>query len=92
MKCNYLVATTIGFVIGVLFSYTVNSLFIFHQKIRYRTLLKYSVAYVLSYFINMLLMYFLVDWFLVSKFVAPIVCMVIMAVVNYFLVKKFALK
>lgn len=92
MKCNYLVATTISFVIGVLFSYTVNSLFIFHQKLRYQTLLKYGVAYVLSYFINMLLMYVFVDWLLIDKFIAPILCMAIMAVVNYFLVKKFALK
>ncbi len=92
LDCNYLFATTISCIGGVLFGYSINSLFIFQQKLCYRTLLKYSLAYIISYFINLLLMFILVTLLKINEYSAPILCMGIMAGINYYLVKNFALK
>ena len=86
---NYLYASAITNVFGILEGFYLNSLIVFKHKAKLSGLLKYTSVYAISFILNLVLMYFWVDCLHISKFLAPIITIIILTVINYFLVKKF---
>lgn len=88
LNINYLIAGTLSFIFGASFGYFVNSKYTFKRDISHHLYVKYILIYVISYFLNIALLYGFVDICHVNSYLAPMFCMAIMAIVNYFLVKK----
>lgn len=89
---NYLLASAVTNIFGVVEGFVLNSLIVFRHKIKWSGLFKYSSVYGLSFIISLLLMYILVDTSHVSKFIAPIINTGVITVINYYLVKRFVFK
>lgn len=87
LNLNYLVAGTLSFILGTSFGYLVNSKYTFKRDISHHLYLKYLIIYIISYFLNLGLLYLFVDIFHISSYLAPVFCMGVMAIVNYFLVR-----
>ena len=86
---NYLLASAITNIFGVLEGFLLNAIIVFKHKVILSSLLKYSSVYVISFILNLILMYIWVDCLFVSKLIAPILTLAIITILNYFLVKRF---
>ena len=89
---NYLLASTIVFIFGVIEGYLLSSLLVFRRKINFRPLLRYSLVYLVSYAINITLLYICVDFVKLNELNGQIVTSLLVATLNYALVKKLVFK
>lgn len=86
---HYLLASAATFVFGVLEGYTLNSFLVFKEKPRFKTLFKFTLVYCISLALNLLMMYALVEYLHLGKLVAQIITCVVLAGVNFYLIKAF---
>ena len=91
-KMNYLLATAITNVFGVIEGFLLNSYIVFGQKPKFSTLFKYSTIYAISFVLNLIIMNILVGFMGVSKYLALYPAIVLVTIINYFLIKKFLFK
>lgn len=89
---NYILASTLMFVFGVVDGYILSAVFIFKHKINLFHLAKYTSVYLSSYVINIIILTGLVELIGLSHFMAQVVTSALVAVLNYFLVKVFVFK
>ena len=87
---NYLMATSLVYVFGIVEGYIFSSLWVFKHEICLGGLIKYSGVYAVAFIINLLLMYISVDIIGLHKLLAQIIVMAALPVLNYQLVKIFA--
>lgn len=88
-RFNYSFAYTISFVIGTIFAYLYNSKVVFNQeKTKIFLFAQYSLIPLLIFFLNLLILYCLIEFILISKNFAPIIVIAISWPVNYILNKK----
>lgn len=97
MHVNMYMNNTISWIISVLFAYVTNKIFVFESKdCHFKVILKEGASFflfrLLSYLIDMLDMYVMVDVFLLSKMFAKIASNVIVIIVNYIFSKLFIFK
>lgn len=87
----YILGQSLGYVAGIANSYFLNSRFVFHAKaVNNQSFIKMCICYGMTYFLQIALLYLQVDVLHLSKFVAPIVAILITTPVNFFLNKIFA--
>lgn len=55
-------AYTLVYILGILLSYWLNSVFVFHQNISLKKALQYPLVYLIQYLIGVLVLTLLVDW------------------------------
>lgn len=89
---NYLLASTVVFVFGVIEGYLLSAVLVFRHKINFRPLLRYSLVYIASYVVNIMILYSCVEFIPLSKINGQIVAALLVAVLNYALVKKVVFK
>ncbi len=89
---NYLLASTIVFIFGVIEGYLLSSLLVFRRKINFRPLLRYSLVYLVSYVVNITLLYVCVNFVKLNELNGQIVTSLLVATLNYALVKKLVFK
>jgi putative flippase GtrA len=89
---NYLLASTMVFIFGVIEGYLLSAVFVFRHKINFRPLLHYSLVYLVSYVVNITLLYICVDFIKLSELNGQIVTSLLVAALNYALVKKLVFK
>jgi putative flippase GtrA len=89
---NYLLASTVVFVFGVIEGYLLSAVLVFRHKINFRPLLRYSLVYLVSYVVNITLLYICVDFIKLSDLNGQIVTSLLVAALNYALVKKLVFK
>ncbi len=85
LKVNYLVATTIAYVLSSIIGFLLNKSWVFESKVYdYKTIVKYYIVYGSSYLTNMCAMYLWVDVLHLSTLIAPILTLLITVPYNYF--------
>ncbi len=91
LKCgvNYIVDNIICFIIGVLMGYIMNTLIVFKNRLRFKSLLKYSSIYICSMVINIGLLFSFVNFLQVDKMLAQIMTVGVVTIINYLLIKRF---
>lgn len=84
LKVNYLVATTIAYILSSIIGFLLNRSWVFENKVYdYKAILKYYVVYGSSYLINIGAMYLWVDVLNLSTLIAPILTLFITVPYNY---------
>lgn len=86
---NYLLASCITYVFGIIEGYIFSALWVFKHKIKFSGLFKYSGVYAIAFVINLVLMYLAVEVLLLHKILAQIIVTGILTIANYQLVKIF---
>jgi|LauGreDrversion4_2_1035121.scaffolds.fasta_scaffold21076_2 putative flippase GtrA len=86
---NYLLASCITYVFGIIEGYLFSSLWVFKHKIKFSGLFKYSGVYAIAFVINLVLMYLAVEMLLLDKILAQIIVTGVLTIINYQLVKIF---
>lgn len=89
---NYLLASTIVFIFGIIEGYVLSSALVFRHKISFRPLLRYAVVYIVSYIVNIVLLYVCVELVNLGKFNGQVITSLLIAVMNYILIKKLVFK
>lgn len=92
MKINYLVDNIICFIIGVLLGYTLNTIFVFKNKLNFKSLSKYTTVYIFSLLFNIIILFLLVHHLSIDKMLAQAITVGLITVVNYLLIKKFVFR
>lgn len=90
---NYLLATTIAYIIASLIGYLLNNHWVFQsKKVTKTSLFKYYVVYGTSYFLNIFSMFIWVDVLSISKVIAPIFTLFVTVPFNYIFNKIWVFK
>ncbi|MCM3763509.1 GtrA family protein [Neobacillus niacini] len=97
MGIDYKWATTIAWVLSVLFAFITNKLYVFNsRRMGVAILAKEFVSFVffrlLSYFIDIGMMILLVEWLKVDDVFAKVAANVVVIVMNFFASKLFVFK
>jgi len=82
---NYKVSFTITYVSSIFISYYLNSKFVFYRKVSLKKGLMYPSVYLIQYLTCMLLLHFFVEILNLSKFIAPILAVLLTVPVTFFL-------
>lgn len=81
---NYIVANSIGFIVGMVNSYMWNNIWVFKAKSKSpKTIIKFIIVNLIVLGINNLLLFILVKEFGLNKTVAQIMVLVITTLVNF---------
>lgn len=92
---HYLIANIVGFIVSVCNSFFWNSKFVFKDKreeSRVRSFLKMTCSYGVTFVLSNVLMYLQIDIIGISKYIAPLVGLVITIPINFLLNKIWAFK
>lgn len=88
---TYRWAYLIAYVLGVVFAYYFNAVFVFDARLSWKGLFAYPVVYIVQYGVSALLLEGLVKALDMSPKLAPLVVIVVMIPITYFL-NKYVLK
>lgn len=88
---NYPTAYTLAYVAGILISYYLNTKFVFKEQFDSTKALKYPLVYLVQYVLGILLLYIAVVQMNVSKWLAPLLVVLLTWPVIYFL-SRFIIK
>lgn len=91
-QVNYILASTLMFIFGVIEGYILSAVFIFKHKVNFLHLVKYTSVYLSSYVLNIAILAACVELIGLSHFMAQVVTSALVAVLNYFLVKIFVFR
>ena len=91
---NLYVNNTIAWILSVLFAYITNKLFVFESKsLEPKVVIKEGLSFfgfrLISYFMDMLCIFIMVDIFSINKMISKIVGNVIVIIANYIFSKLF---
>ena len=89
---NYLLASAIAYITGMLNGYIWSSKFVFKKNKSINNMMKYFIVYVSALFINLGIMYICVDTYNMHKLIAPIFAIGIGTIYNYSLNKIWTFK
>ncbi|WML54782.1 GtrA family protein [Neobacillus sp. PS3-12] len=92
LNVNYLVASTISYLAGLINGYFLSSSFVFKNKMNLNKGLKFFGVYLTSLLLNLAILYILVDLFHLSKLFAQIIVTCFNVFYNYFLNKIWTFK
>ncbi|MGH8109062.1 MAG: GtrA family protein [Arenimonas sp.] len=81
----YLPAYMISYVAGIVFSYFINTYFVFSQRFSLQSFLKFPLVYIAQFAINVAVVWLAVDKFEMRKELAPLIAIVLSIPVTYLL-------
>ena len=79
----YLIAYSVTFVVGVLFSGWLNARYSFTSRLTGRTLVRFFVVYVINFALGMQLLIFCVEVMDIHKALAPLLVLAVFAPINF---------
>ena len=83
-KVDYILATTLAYFISSIIGYLLNKVWVFKSKEKKtKSLVKYYVVYISSYFLNIGCMYLFVQIMGISTYIAPILVLFVTVPYNY---------
>lgn len=80
---SYTVSFTISYVTGLVMAYCLNSLFVFKERMRLSSFLRYPIVYVVQYLIGITLLYLIVEILHISPLVAPWIIIIVTIPVTF---------
>lgn len=80
---NYLVSSTIAYLMGIFNGYMLSSRFVYNKKQSFNTGVKFFTVYGISLLLNLLIMYLLVEVILFDKMIAQAVAVIVNTFFNY---------
>lgn len=94
---NWQISNTISWICSVLFAFITNKLWVFHSKTNnlkdlLLEFIKFIIARIISYGLDMFFMYLLIDGIKTNDLFAKIITQVIVVIMNYFFSKFFIFK
>lgn len=91
---NYVIASTVGFIVSVLNSYYWNNKYVFNKSDdgNLKSLIKTFVSYGATFVLSTILLIIMVDYLSISQILAPILNLVITIPLNFVLNKFWAFK
>ena len=84
---DYREAYTVSFIFGLCLGYFMNSVWVFGKKPMARSAVVYSVAVLAQYAIGVVLLSLFVEWFGIAKRIAPILVVIVMFPIMYFVME-----
>jgi putative flippase GtrA len=87
----YPTAYTLSYAAGIFISYSLNARFVFREKLRLSKALQYPVVYLVQYLLGLGLLYLLVEVAHMTKFIAPVVIVLITVPCTY-LLSRYVIK
>ena len=91
--CNYLIASTCAYIFGIMLGFLMNAKAVFNSKdISYKMFIQYTLIYVVSYILNIFILYVLVHVFLCNKLSAQIISTGFLVVLNFNIIKRLIFK
>lgn len=79
----YMAAYVISFIAGIVFSYFINTYFVFSERFSWQSLIKYPLVYVAQLAINLVIVWASVDTLGIRKELAPLVAILVSIPVTY---------
>lgn len=94
INVNYLIANIIAFIISVLNAYYWNNKYVFksNNNSTFKKLIKVYLSYGITFVLGTVLLYVMVDYMHISKYIAPIINLIITIPLNFLLNKLWAFK
>lgn len=95
LHIHYLVALAAAFLVGVLFTYVVNFVWVFRPDSRFtfrRRFIRYFTSNAATFLANVVALYCLVDVFGSDPFLSQVLLMVVIIVANFLLAKHWSLR
>lgn len=94
INVNYILANIIAFIISVLNAYYWNNKYVFKDsaQTKYKKLIKVYLSYGITFLLSTFLLYIMVDCISISKYIAPIINLIITIPLNFLLNKLWAFK
>ena len=93
LKCNYLVASTIGTIIGVIHSYLWNRFFTFQSNNNVKKEVpKFVLVYLVSYLLGILNLFILVQKLGINEYIAGIINIFVTTIISWFGHKYFSFR
>lgn len=94
INVNYLIANIIAFIISVLNAYYWNNKYVFknNDNSTFKKLIKVYLSYGITFVLSTVLLYVMVDLMNISKYIAPIINLLITIPLNFLLNKLWAFK
>jgi len=80
---GYLVAYSVAYVLGILLSYWLNSVFVFRQPMNWRSLVRFPLVYVVQYLLTGALLWLFVDQLGIDKRLALLAAIAVTVPVTY---------
>lgn len=91
LAMSYKLSYSLSYVCGIIISYYLNSRFVFKEKVSFIKFIQYPVVYIVQYLLGIIVLYICVDILGVSKWLAPVVVIILSLPVT-FLLSKFIIK
>ena len=85
---SYRAAYTCAFVLGILISYYLNALFVFRARIGIGSLIRFPLVYLAQYFLGMVIIVALIEYFGVAAWAAPIFAILVTVPLTFILSKS----
>lgn len=83
LKMSYMPAYVASYIAGIVFSYFINTYFVFSEGFSLRSMLKFPLVYVAQFAINFMVIWLTVEKFEVRKELAPLIAIVLSIPVTY---------
>lgn len=81
---GYRTAYTVSYLLGIILSYALNTLFVFHQPWSWRALASFPLVYVLQYAVGFVLLSLLVARVGIKEEIAPLLVVVVTLPITFF--------
>ncbi|MEB3100937.1 GtrA family protein [Ferviditalea candida] len=85
---SYFWAYSISYILGIIISYFLNTLFVFREKTSLKKFLQFPIVYLVQYLINTFFLYLFVNVLSIRKEISPIIIIVITIPITFLLSKK----
>lgn len=90
---DYIIANTVGFIVGTFTGFTLNKLFVFKNKGKtYSSLIKFYVTYITSYLFSTVLLILWIDVLNISDLIAPLINLCFTIPFNFIMSKIWVFK
>jgi putative flippase GtrA len=86
---NYLFAFSVTFLIGIVFAFIINSMYVFKTPLKLRRFIQYPVIYSMQYFLGLIILFLLVNYFHISQLLAPLFNIFILVPFTFILNRHF---
>ena len=81
----YMVAYVISYAAGIIFSYFINTYFVFRQRFSWKSFFQFPLVYAAQLVINLLVLWLAVDKYGIKQEFAPLIAIVVSIPATYFL-------